>query len=89
LNKEKRIRQRLHDQLLAKKKKFDIQSRSQSKFQQDSVGFEDYEAEEDPIMFLESETLENFIGKGNRVNTINDKIIGGIGLLGNGINHRL
>ncbi|CBY12641.1 unnamed protein product [Oikopleura dioica] len=67
VNKEKRIRQRLHDQLLAKKKKFDIQSRSQSKFQQDSVGFEDYEAEEDPIMFLESETLENFIADTDRV----------------------
>lgn len=32
LNKEKRIRQRLHEQLLEKKMKFDIQSRSLSKF---------------------------------------------------------
>jgi len=67
VNKEKRIRQRLHDQLLEKKKKFDIQSRSRSKFQQDSFGFEDYEAEEDPVMFLESETLENFIADTDRV----------------------
>jgi len=65
LNKEKRIRQRLHEQLLEKKKKFNIQSRSLSKFQQDSFGFEDYETQGDQIMFLESETLENFIGKLN------------------------
>ena len=82
MNKEKRIRQRLHEQLLAKKKKFDIQSRSLSKFQQDSFGFEDYESEEDQIMFLESETLEHFIGKKHyEMDTINEQKIRRNGIL--------
>ncbi|CAG5078521.1 Oidioi.mRNA.OKI2018_I69.PAR.g9011.t1.cds [Oikopleura dioica] len=50
-----------------KKKKFEIQKIAEANFRQDSYGFQDYEAEEEPVMFLESETLESFLADTERV----------------------